>query len=51
MRITEADGHDAGATVVLVHGPGHTARVWGTVQDALHHRSVAIDLPGRADNR
>ena len=49
MRITEADGHDAGATVVLVHGSGHTARVWGAVQDALHHRSVAIDLPGRAD--
>lgn len=49
MRISESDGHDAGVTVVLVHGSGHTARVWGAVQDALRHRSVAIDLPGRAD--
>jgi pimeloyl-ACP methyl ester carboxylesterase len=46
-----ADGTDPGAnpTLVLVHGSGHTARVWGDVQVALRHRSVAVDLPGRAD--
>lgn len=36
-------------TVVLVHGSGHTAKVWGDVQRQLEHRSVAVDLPGRAD--
>lgn len=39
----------ADTTVVLVHGSGHTARVWGDVQRALRHPSVAVDLPGRAD--
>jgi len=49
MRI--ADGTDRGAnpTIVLVHGSGHTARVWGDVQARLRHCSVAVDLPGRAD--
>jgi pimeloyl-ACP methyl ester carboxylesterase len=36
-------------TVVLVHGSGHTARVWGEVQARLRHPSLAVDLPGRAD--
>jgi pimeloyl-ACP methyl ester carboxylesterase len=36
-------------TSVLVHGSGHTARVWGDVQSQLRHRSVAVDLPGRFD--
>jgi pimeloyl-ACP methyl ester carboxylesterase len=40
---------DADVTVVLVHGSGHTAKVWGDVQQHLRHRSVAVDLPGRAD--
>jgi pimeloyl-ACP methyl ester carboxylesterase len=39
----------ADPTIVLVHGSGHTARVWGDVQRALRHPSVAVDLPGRAD--
>jgi len=34
---------------VLVHGSGHTARVWGDVQTRLRHGSLAVDLPGRAD--
>jgi pimeloyl-ACP methyl ester carboxylesterase len=33
----------------LVHGSGHTARVWEEVQAELHHPSLAVDLPGRAD--
>jgi pimeloyl-ACP methyl ester carboxylesterase len=49
VRISEGSGRGAGATVVLVHGSGHTARVWQAVQDALGHGSVAVDLPGRAD--
>jgi pimeloyl-ACP methyl ester carboxylesterase len=42
---------DTGAnpTIVLVHGSGHTARVWDEVQTFLRHGSVAVDLPGRAD--
>jgi pimeloyl-ACP methyl ester carboxylesterase len=36
-------------TIVLVHGSGHTARVWDDVQSRLRHSSVAVDLPGRAD--
>jgi len=36
-------------TIVLVHGSGHTGRVWGNVQSHLRHGSVAVDLPGRAD--
>jgi pimeloyl-ACP methyl ester carboxylesterase len=39
----------AAPTLVLLHGSGHTAQVWGDVQVQLHHRSVAINLPGRAD--
>jgi pimeloyl-ACP methyl ester carboxylesterase len=46
-----ADDADSDVTVVLVHGSGHTARVWGDVQAALRHRSLAVDLPGRADRR
>jgi pimeloyl-ACP methyl ester carboxylesterase len=37
------------ATVVLVHGAGHTSRVWAKVQVALTRPSVAVDLPGRHD--
>jgi pimeloyl-ACP methyl ester carboxylesterase len=33
---------------VLVHGSGHTAAVWKQTQSALSHRSLAVDLPGRA---
>jgi pimeloyl-ACP methyl ester carboxylesterase len=39
----------AAPTVVLLHGSGHTARVWGDVQEQLQHRSLAVDLPGRAN--
>ena len=42
-------GNGANPTIVLVHGSGHTARVWGGVQTRLRHGSVAVDLPGRAD--
>lgn len=49
MRISERPGRDPGATLVLVHGSGHTARVWAAVQAALAHPSIAVDLPGRAD--
>jgi pimeloyl-ACP methyl ester carboxylesterase len=38
-----------GPTIVLVHGSGHTAAVWGEVQEHLRHPSLAVDLPGRAD--
>jgi pimeloyl-ACP methyl ester carboxylesterase len=37
------------ATLVLVHGAGHTSRVWAKVQGALTRPSVAVDLPGRHD--
>jgi pimeloyl-ACP methyl ester carboxylesterase len=36
-------------SLVLVHGAGHTSRVWKPVQLHLRHPSVAIDLPGRRD--
>ena len=49
MRISERPGRGPAVTLVLVHGSGHTARVWGPVQSALAHASVAVDLPGRAD--
>jgi pimeloyl-ACP methyl ester carboxylesterase len=50
MRVSEGRIERGGSpTVVLVHGSGHTAAVWGDVQAALRHRSVAVDLPGRAD--
>jgi pimeloyl-ACP methyl ester carboxylesterase len=42
-------GSDSGPAIVLVHGSGHTAQVWADVQRRLHHRSLAVDLPGRAD--
>ncbi len=50
MRAVDGSA-DTGAnpTIVLVHGSGHTARVWGEVQTRLRHGSVAVDLPGRAD--
>lgn len=35
-------------TIVLVHGSGHTARVWEATQSALSCPSLAVDLPGRA---
>lgn len=50
MHVVDGAAPDAsGPTVVLVHGSGHTARVWSDVQAALQHSSVAVDLPGRAD--
>jgi pimeloyl-ACP methyl ester carboxylesterase len=49
VRISVGGQRGAGPTVVLVHGSGHTARVWQPVQDALRHGSVAVDMPGRAD--
>jgi pimeloyl-ACP methyl ester carboxylesterase len=36
-------------TLVLVHGSGHTARVWEKVQTHVRHRSAALNIPGRAD--
>lgn len=44
-----APEEDTHLAVVLVHGSGHTARVWADVQAHLRHPSVAVDLPGRAD--
>jgi pimeloyl-ACP methyl ester carboxylesterase len=50
VRMAErGPGGASGATVVLVHGAGHTAPVWEQVQAVLAHRSLAVDLPGRAD--
>ena len=37
VRISERTGRDPDMTVVLVHGSGHTARVWEPVQVALAH--------------
>ena len=50
MRVVDGSA-DAGAspTLVLVHGSGHTSKAWGGVQEQLRHRSLAVDLPGRAD--
>ena len=48
-RATDDTPDASDVTVVLVHGAGHTARVWAKVQAALGHRSLAVDLPGRAD--
>jgi pimeloyl-ACP methyl ester carboxylesterase len=36
--------------MVLVHGAGDTAEVWGKVQLALPVSSLALDLPGRGRN-
>lgn len=36
-------------TLVLVHGSGHTARVWAQLRAHLQHRSIAVNVPGRAD--
>jgi pimeloyl-ACP methyl ester carboxylesterase len=49
MRLERRAHHDTEATVVLVHGSGHTSRVWEAVQAELGLRSVAVDLPGRAN--
>jgi pimeloyl-ACP methyl ester carboxylesterase len=50
VRVTSGRHADAsGPTIVLVHGSGHTARVWARVQGHLAHRSLAVDIPGRAD--
>jgi pimeloyl-ACP methyl ester carboxylesterase len=50
VHVVDGAGRDASdPTVVLIHGSGHTARVWREVQAALRHSSVAVDLPGRAD--
>ena len=48
MRLEERPAN-GGPTIVLVHGSGHTARVWAPVQAHLTHASLAVDLPGRAD--
>jgi pimeloyl-ACP methyl ester carboxylesterase len=49
MRVEERAPNGTHTTIVLVHGSGHTSAVWRDVQAALHHPSLAIDLPGRAD--
>jgi pimeloyl-ACP methyl ester carboxylesterase len=50
VRVTKGHGNGASSpTIVLVHGSGHTARVWSQVQEQLAHGSVAVDVPGRAD--
>jgi pimeloyl-ACP methyl ester carboxylesterase len=49
MRAVEGSGSGTNPTLVLVHGSGHTARVWRDVQEHLGHASLAVDLPGRAD--
>jgi len=49
MRLERPTDGESTPTRVLVHGSGHTARVWGDVQAALLHPSLAVDLPGRAD--
>jgi pimeloyl-ACP methyl ester carboxylesterase len=50
MRVVgDNSDREPGPTIVLVHGSGHTARVWSDVQAELAHRSIALDLPGRAD--
>ena len=36
------------ATVVFVHGAGHSAAVWADTRAALSSPSFAVDLPGRA---
>lgn len=36
-------------TAVLLHGAGHTAEVWRRTRAAMAHRSLAVNLPGRAD--
>jgi len=50
MRVVDGSAHTGPSpTLVLVHGSGHTSDVWGSVQAHLRHRSLAVDLPGRAD--
>jgi pimeloyl-ACP methyl ester carboxylesterase len=50
VHVVDGAGRDASdPTVVLVHGSGHTSRVWSKVQAVLHHSSVAVDVPGRGD--
>ena len=48
MRVV-GEPEESVLTIVLVHGSGHTSRVWEKVQSQLRHRSVAVDVPGRAD--
>jgi pimeloyl-ACP methyl ester carboxylesterase len=36
------------ATLVLVHGAGHTGNVWQQTRAAMRHRSTAVNLPARA---
>jgi pimeloyl-ACP methyl ester carboxylesterase len=43
------DHDESRPTIVLVHGSGHTSHVWERLQTHLLHRSVAVDVPGRAD--
>jgi pimeloyl-ACP methyl ester carboxylesterase len=38
----------ASSTLVLVHGSGHTAKVWNAVRAHTRRPSLAVDLPGRA---
>lgn len=47
--VRDAARHLTGPTIVLVHGAGHTSRVWEAVRSNLDHPSLALDLPGRAD--
>jgi pimeloyl-ACP methyl ester carboxylesterase len=49
MRVVDGSGPGTNPTLVLVHGSGHTSRAWSGVQEHLRHRSLAVDLPGRAD--
>ncbi len=49
MQVERRSQNGAHPTIVLVHGSGHTARVWADVQSHVRHGSVAVDLPGRAD--
>lgn len=36
-------------TIVLVHGAGHTAAVWRSMESSLGDLSLAVNLPGRAE--
>lgn len=40
-------GRASDVTAVLVHGAGHTSRVWRATQAAMAWPSIAVDLPGR----
>jgi pimeloyl-ACP methyl ester carboxylesterase len=49
MRAVDGSESGTNPTLVLVHGSGHTAKVWSDVQAQLQNDSLAVDLPGRAD--